>query len=144
MPASLMHTHAQTTLPIIQPSNSWTVAHRAIVLLSASADEAGSAIYRGSDPIFLGSWWKGGKLFPFQNSHLALPSPCSPGAPASLCYINQGLVSPDSLPRSRPCRGSSSSVEHPQTPLGAPQCLPASGFKGMLGQSQRTSAWHKQ
>lgn len=95
MPASLVHTRAQTTLPIIQPSSSWTVAHRAVVLLPASADDAGSAIYRGSDPIFFGSWWKGGKLFPFRNSRLALPSPCSPGAPASPCYINQGLVSPD-------------------------------------------------
>lgn len=64
--AAASHTHAQTCAhlhsPIIQPSQPWMVAHRAPVLFPASADEAGSAIYRRSDPVFLGSSKKGGSF----------------------------------------------------------------------------------
>lgn len=54
-----------------------------------------------------------GEAFPFPQLPPAPPSPCTPGAPASPCHIHQGLVSPDSLPRSHPCWGSCSSGAAP-------------------------------
>lgn len=90
----------------------------------------GSATYRGSDPIFLGSWQEEAKLFLFQTSPIAPPSPCTSGAPAQPLLHKPGPVltrfSPQELPLEELEQLWGSSL---QTPLGTPSVIQQTDLK---------------